>query len=59
MIYGEKRSSSVKLNYETIQEKKAFQHKATLKYQVKQGTCIAVFKDGWMDEGREITLGLY
>ena len=29
----------------TIQEKKAFQHKAVLKYHVKQGTRIALFQN--------------
>ena len=30
---------------QTIEEKKAFQHKASLKYHVKQGTNIALFQD--------------
>ena len=29
----------------TIQDKKAYQHKAVLKYHVKQGTCIALFQN--------------
>ena len=36
----------------TIQEKKAFQTKAVPKFHVKQGTCIALFQDGWTNEGR-------
>ena len=36
----------------TIQKKKAFQHTAILKYHVKQGTHIALFLDGWTNEGR-------
>ena len=36
----------------TIQEKKAFQHTAVLKYHVKRGTRIALFQDGWTNEGR-------
>ncbi len=36
----------------TIQEKKAFQHTAVLKYHIKQGTRIALFQDGWTNEGR-------
>ena len=37
---------------QTIQEKKAFQHKASLKYHVKRRTKIALFQDGWTTEGR-------
>ncbi len=37
---------------QTIQEKPAFQHTASLKYHVKQGTKIALFQDGWTQEGR-------
>ena len=37
---------------QTIQEKKEFQHTASLKYHVKQGTKIALFQDGWTQEGR-------
>jgi hypothetical protein len=36
----------------TIQEKKEFQHTASLKYHVKRGTKIALFADGWTQEGR-------
>ena len=36
----------------TIQEKKAFQHTAVLKYHVKRGTRIALLEDGWTNEGR-------
>ena len=36
----------------TIQQKKAFQLTAVLKYHVKQGTRIALFQDGWTNEGR-------
>ncbi len=36
----------------TIQEKKAFQHTAVLKYHVKQGTRIALFQDQLTNEGR-------
>jgi hypothetical protein len=36
----------------TIQEKKEFQHTASLKHHVKQETKIALFQDGWMQEGR-------
>jgi hypothetical protein len=37
---------------QTIQEKKEFQHTASLKYHVKQGTKIALFQDGWTQEDR-------
>ena len=37
---------------QTIQEKKEFQHTASLKYHVKRGTKIALFQDGWTQEGR-------
>ncbi len=37
---------------QTIQEKKAFQHTASLKYHVKQGTKIALLQDIWTQEGR-------
>ena len=37
----------------TIQEKKAFQHTAVLKYHFKQGTRIALFHNGWINEGRD------
>ena len=36
----------------TIQEKRAFQHMVSLKYHFKQGTKIALFQDGWTQEGR-------
>ena len=36
----------------TIQEKRAFQHTAFLKYHVKRGSKIALFQDGWTQEGR-------
>ena len=35
----------------TIQEKKEFQHTASLKYHVKQGTQIVPFQGGWTQEG--------
>ncbi len=37
---------------QTIEEKQAFQHTALMKYHVKQGTKIALFQDGWTQEGR-------
>ena len=36
---------------QTVQAKQAFQHTALLKYHVKQGTKIALFQDGWTQEG--------
>jgi hypothetical protein len=43
----------------TIQEKKAYQHKVVMKYNVKQGTHIALFQDGWTNEGRDYYRSLY
>ena len=37
---------------QTVHAKQAFQHTASLKYHVKRGTKIALFQDGWTQEGR-------
>ena len=37
---------------QTVQAKQAFQHTASPKYHVKRGTKIALFQDGWTQEGR-------